>query len=498
MMLRQRNCHFALGLLGCVLLLSTTTADNSVHILSKYQPLTSTTLKWLPVAHYNPTESKEIVIGGFENISDDEDENYANQAEKPEARRRPLYVCRAMHSSVWVAGTQKDKERVCTVTIHGVVQSYEKYELLENIDGAARIAWVHWDKYLQSHHLGAVYVGDKMLVARHVDENKEPRYTHYIGTLSSTENFGTIIYANENGKEESAKFGDLLVETEPIRYELSAVKLNWPKKRDIKPRISRILSNVTITNHGTEPAKLAEATTYTYKYAIYWGRRHAILNGLSTTITLANGTSLPNITWGTRDEEIRTEAYNVLVNLEPETGVNVTLRANETGVEVPYTATLISHYEDGATMSRVISGTRQEETLFDIATEYGPVYFLSNYSVVPTTVPPPTTTTELPTTTIAMTTTTTTPAVTTVQPQETTHRPRHQLGNAADATDHDENLIVPPKKTSDMSGMQNDDDGGPLSLKNKGEMYSGVACAKSSLLTLVAPSMLLLILHRIT
>lgn len=106
-------------------------------------------------------------------------------------------MCRAIHNSVWVAGTQRDKEKVCTVTIHGSVQKYEKYELLENIDGAARIAWVHWDKFMQP-HVGAVYV-DKMLVARHMvpKGKKEPRYTHYIGTLTSTENFGTIIYANE-------------------------------------------------------------------------------------------------------------------------------------------------------------------------------------------------------------------------------------------------------------------------------------------------------------
>ncbi|KMQ98190.1 clip-associating protein [Lasius niger] len=238
-MLRQRNCHFALGLLGCVLLLSTTTADNSVHILSKYghQPLTSTTLKWLPVAHYNPNESKEIVIGGFENISDGEDETYANQAEKPEAKRRPLYVCRATHSSVWVAGTQKDKEKVCTVTIHGVVQSYEKYELLENIDGAARIAWVHWDKYLQAHHQGAVYVGDKMLVARHMDKDKkEPRFTHYIGTLSSAENFGTIVYANELAKtatKPTERYDVLYVNKKFVLQIKSAPvkRLNMPPKR---------------------------------------------------------------------------------------------------------------------------------------------------------------------------------------------------------------------------------------------------------------------------
>lgn len=126
------------------------------------------------------------------------DESYANQAE---ARKPALYVCRAMHSSVWVAGTQKEKERTCTVTIHGLVQSYDKYELLENVDGAARVSWVPWNRYTQP-HVGAVYV-DKMLVARHEvpKDKKKPRYTHYIGTLSSVENFGTIIYVNEVGIE---------------------------------------------------------------------------------------------------------------------------------------------------------------------------------------------------------------------------------------------------------------------------------------------------------
>ncbi|KAL6260215.1 hypothetical protein P5V15_007750 [Pogonomyrmex californicus] len=498
-MLRQKKNYLALRVLGYVLLLSVTTADNSVHILSKYghQPLTSTTLKWLPVANYNPNESKQIVIGGVENI-DSEDESYANQAEKLETRRPALYVCRAMHSGVWVAGTQKENERICTVTIHGVVQPYERYELLENVDGAARISWVHWDKYMQP-HVGAVYV-DKMLVARHgvSKERKKPRYTHYIGTLNSIENFGTIVFVNEDGREESAKSGDLLVETEPIRYELSAVKLNWPKKRDIK-RVPRVLSEVTIVNRGAEAANLAEACVYTYKYAVYWGRRHAILNGLSTTITLMNGTSLPNITWGTRDEENRTEVYNVLVYLEPGTGVNVTLKANYTDMEVPYTATLISHYEDGETTSRMISGTRQEETLFDITPEFGRVYFLSNFSLVPTTVPPPTTTTEPSTTT--MMTTTTMMMTTMKQPQEDKETQRHWTDDPSDI-DHDENMILPPKKTDISTGMQSDD-GGPLSLKNKvvvEVMYAGATsiALQSCLLTLIVPSLLLLILHKIT
>lgn len=190
----------------------------------------------------------------------------------------------------------------------------------------------------------------------------------------------------------------------------------------------------------------------------------------------------------------------MLVYLEPGTGVNVTLKANYTDMEVPYTATLISHYEDGATTSRVISGTRQEETLFDIVPEFGPVYFLSNFSLVPTTVPPPTTTTELPTTTTVPTTTTTVPT-TTKQPQETRITHRHRTDDGSDLIDHDENLILSPKKTDVSTGTQNDD-GGPLSLKNKVEVRYGAGATSvalhSGLLTLVVPLLLLLVLHKVT
>jgi len=179
----------------------------------------------------------------------------------------------------------------------------------------------------------------------------------------------------------------------------------------------------------------------------------------------------------------------VQVFLEPGTGINVTLKANYTDMEVPYTATLISHYEDGATTSRVISGIRQEETLFDIMPEFGPIYFLNNFSLVPTTIPP-TTTTEPPTTTTLMTTTTT--AATTMKQE--THQ--QQTDDASDL--EDENVIKLPKKT-DISSMSND--GGPLSLKNKVEvMYAGATSVafQSSLLMLIVPPLLLLTLHKIT
>lgn len=104
-----------------------------------------------------------------------------------------------MHSGVWVAGTQKDKDTTCTVTLHGMVRPFEKYELLENVDAAARISWLQWDKYTQL-HLGTVYVEKNELIARYVvpKTDKEPRYSHYIGTLTMTENYpNNIVYVTE-------------------------------------------------------------------------------------------------------------------------------------------------------------------------------------------------------------------------------------------------------------------------------------------------------------
>lgn len=97
-MLRRRGYFVTLGLLFAAFLLSAN-ADNSVHILSKYhQLLTSTTLKWLPVAHYNPDEPKEIVVGGFEIATDGEDAHapreipfeFSSKPQMPRAARSSL------------------------------------------------------------------------------------------------------------------------------------------------------------------------------------------------------------------------------------------------------------------------------------------------------------------------------------------------------------------------------------------------------------------------
>lgn len=103
--------------------------------------------------------------------------------------------------------------------------------------------------------------------------------------------------------------GDILVETEPIYYELTSVKLNHWRNRTIKSE-PKIIGQATISNSRNERAKLAEAFGYDYKYSSYWGQGHAMIKALNTSITLFNRTKLPTIKWGMEEKYDRMDSYS--------------------------------------------------------------------------------------------------------------------------------------------------------------------------------------------
>ncbi|XP_074113190.1 beta-pore-forming protein unzipped isoform X2 [Cotesia typhae] len=490
------TCNRSVVLLLILSVVTFSNGDNSVHIYSKLQQyVTSSTLNWLPVNHYDP--SKEIVIGGFQRVP-----NVETNGQDPMTKERAMFVCRVYHGGIWVAGSQIQGQNRCTVTLLGNFHSYERYELLENVENSARLSWIPWDKF---HKIptGAV-AADTMFVARHVvsaedDEEEEeakndsvsPSYTHYIGTLDHKDKLGTITYVKANGETGSKSKGEVLVETEPLYYDLRSVKLNLRRKHVIKNE-PKILGEATIINSRDEPAKLAEAFGYTYKYSSYWGQGHAMIKALNTSIMLVNGSRLPSIAWGMEEKSERSDLYTVEINLEPGTAVNVTLKANYMDMEVPYTGELNSHYEDGQQRSRDIVGMRREETMRDITPVFSPIYFISNFSIVPTTLAPPTT--RGTTTTLkASTFSSSSSAIT-----STTKNSDTSLETTPDMSiksEDDENAIIPPRK-SDPS-MQNDD-GGPELLKNQEPVaVTGFSNVFKSSITLLLTSVFVS-LYRIT
>lgn len=113
--------------------------------------------------------------------------------------KRSIFVCRALHNGVWVSGGQKEGDKRCAIAVFGTAAYHENYELLLNVDQAARLVWVEWDKY-KAPELGSVvpHLSSKMFVARYNSSgNANSKFSHFVGTLNREEGLGKLSYVND-------------------------------------------------------------------------------------------------------------------------------------------------------------------------------------------------------------------------------------------------------------------------------------------------------------
>lgn len=96
----------------------------------------------------------------------------------------------------------------------------------------------------------------------------------------------------------------MLVETEPVRYELMGLQFDEGRKRMLrKPQV--LASNVLSNAAATFPVHVDSALAYDSEYSLYWGQGKAILKGLPTSVRFANGTLIGDFKWGIPEVEQR-------------------------------------------------------------------------------------------------------------------------------------------------------------------------------------------------
>lgn len=99
------------------------------------------------------------------------------------------------------------------------------------------------------------------------------------------------------------KKGRVLVEDEPVLYELTITKF-WEKRKKAVVREPRKLGEVTLRNDDDQQMTAESVITYGWTYTSNWGPGKAMLKGRPTTIYFANpNQSVENITWGLALEE---------------------------------------------------------------------------------------------------------------------------------------------------------------------------------------------------
>jgi hypothetical protein len=115
-------------------------------------------------------------------------------------------------------------------------------------------------------------------------------------------------FFSQNGKAQHFADGEVLVETEPVRYELMSLQFEeWRERVLRKPQVlaSTVLSNAA----ATFLVHVDSALAYDSEYSVYWGQGKAILKGLPTSVRFANGTLIGDFKWGIPEMEQRKDVY---------------------------------------------------------------------------------------------------------------------------------------------------------------------------------------------
>lgn len=182
------------------------------------QLVTSSTLVW---ETYDPKDSKQLqyAVEGGKYVT--EDEHY------------PIYVCRVTIDGVATSGhTEKVMQSQVCVAAHYKNSKYKNFDVLLNKGHLGKVSWRYWRKFMAGVPVGAIRTGsmEDAYIARHrvmsaVHADQRIQGADY--NLGRLEPVGLgKIKVMENDRERDYDEGEVLVETEPYRYELRDIRLD--------------------------------------------------------------------------------------------------------------------------------------------------------------------------------------------------------------------------------------------------------------------------------
>lgn len=115
-----------------------------------------------------------------------------------------------------------------------------------------------------------------------------------------------FLFFQEGRVVEDVAKGEVLVEIEPVMYELTVSKLTTAREKVISRKVLK-LGEVTLRNDLLSPMKVESVITFQWQYNSSWGQVKAMLRGLNTTIFLPTPSEDEKIQWGIQKAEIRNE-----------------------------------------------------------------------------------------------------------------------------------------------------------------------------------------------
>lgn len=207
--------------------------------LASNQLLYSSTLQWTSI---QPGQAlPEYSVMGANSSTEETDPEAAGKA----------FVCRLKNDGMWLLGQARTTGKdlgICVAVMHEQISRRESFEILENVENGGRLSWARWDKYSRIPP-GTVTGDTKSYIARRSSASSK-EYSHQLGKLDP-DGLGHITVISDN-EAEDFEDGEVLVETEPVSYQMKRVKFNLWRKRVTSEPI--VLGTAKLTNED-EPTE---------------------------------------------------------------------------------------------------------------------------------------------------------------------------------------------------------------------------------------------------
>jgi len=369
-------------------------AQSGLHpasIKSKYgQLVTSSTLRW--------TDADSNGGGG----------GTAKEAVPSGTGNADKFVCRAEHHGALLVGQTTTVGSFCVVGFVNKLYKKQRFELLINVDRAARLEWRPYSRYAGVPE-GAVAGVDEssasvdgdndIFIGRHLSSSSTSWLPGSIEVPRRSANFGIMRVFNSKGNMSEANNGDILVEVEPTRYQLeihSSLPEDEPQrtKKVLRSDVVLAKSSLFRFEEGKDSeARMQKVLSYEYEKSEYFGQVPGMLRALPTTIRLPSGQG-QSVLWGLAEKSQQHETIMVGHALKHFRAVDVSVVGVRITEETPYRATLSAIFPDGSRRQRRIDGVVQRIYLDNIRPEYSRVYHIKEASAASP--KPPRHTPELP------------------------------------------------------------------------------------------------------
>ncbi len=324
-------------------------AEDPAHVQSEYgQLVTSSTLAWARSGVGISLPANSVSSGTGDGV-----------------------LCRGQVHGITVAGFTS-RSRCMVAGTGGKLISLTRYYVLTHVTNASKLKWVTYERFSpvpSGAVAGLDETGSYVFMGRKLDGGVMRTALLEMGSAKNGAFGGRIAVYSVDDVVRLVSKCDLLVEVEPVRYQLDILEnIKHPQRSSEKSVLAKT-SMFRFEEGRDSVARMTKMVTYTYEKSLYFGHIRGAIKGLQTKIKMPTGETRSMI-WGRTESDKQTESMMVEYSMDKNTAIDIEILAEKVSEEQLWSGILVAIFADGSRRDREVEGVTLTSFLDMISPSY--------------------------------------------------------------------------------------------------------------------------------